>query len=42
MFNKLAYVVGLLNKSSRLATALGATEFVTVIALYHVSLCCAT
>ncbi len=34
--------VGLLNKSSRLATALSLTEFVTVIALYHVSLLCAT
>jgi hypothetical protein len=33
MFNKLAYVVGLLTKSSCLATALGATEFVTAFEL---------
>jgi hypothetical protein len=42
MFNKPFFVIGLMNKSSSLAPALGATESVAVIELYHVSLCCAT
>jgi hypothetical protein len=33
---------GLLNKSSRLAAALGVTKFITIIAMYLVTLCCAT
>jgi hypothetical protein len=33
---------GLLNKSSRLAAALGVTKFITIIAIYLVTLCCAT
>ncbi len=33
---------GLLNKSSRLAPALGAANFITIIAMYLVTLCCAT
>jgi hypothetical protein len=33
---------GLLNKSSRLAAALGVTKFITIIAVYLVTLCCAT
>jgi hypothetical protein len=34
--------VSLLNKSSRLAAALGVTKFMTVIAMNSVTLCCAT
>jgi hypothetical protein len=33
---------GLLNKSSRIAAALGVTIFVTIIAMYLVTLSCAT
>jgi len=33
---------GWLNKSSRLAAALGVTKFMTVIAMNLVTLCCAT
>jgi hypothetical protein len=33
---------GLLNKSSRLALALVAAKFITIIAIYLVTLCCAT
>ncbi len=33
---------GLLNKTSRLAAALGVTKFMTIIAMYLVNLCCAT
>ncbi len=32
---------GLLNKSSHLAPALGVTKFITIIAIYLVTLCCA-
>jgi hypothetical protein len=35
-------VAGLLNKSSRLARALGVTKFITVTQIVLVTLCCAT
>jgi len=40
LFNKSD--LGLLNKNSRLAAALGVTKFTTVIAMNLVTLCCAT
>jgi hypothetical protein len=39
---KLVPEAGLLNKSSRLTSALGVTKFITIIAMYLVTLCCAT
>ncbi len=41
LFNKLRPDAGLLNTRSCLAAALGATEFMTVIAMILVTLCCA-
>ncbi len=41
LYNELSSDVGLLNKSSCLAAALGVTTFVTVLALNLVTLCCA-
>ncbi len=41
LFNKLKPEAGLLNKKSCLAAALGATEFITVIVMILVTLCCA-
>jgi hypothetical protein len=38
LFNKLASEAGLLNKSSCLAAALGATEFLTAIAMILITL----
>jgi hypothetical protein len=42
MFNKPASEAGLLNKSSRFGAALGVTKFLTILAMYLVTLCCAT
>jgi hypothetical protein len=44
LFNELASeaVAGLFNKSSSLDAALGVTKFITIIAMYLVTLCCAT
>jgi hypothetical protein len=42
LFNKLALEAGLLNKSYRLASALGVTKFMTAIAMNLVTLCWAT
>jgi hypothetical protein len=41
LFNEPATEAGLLNKSSRLAPALGAAKFITIIAMYfgHTLLC---
>jgi hypothetical protein len=33
-------LIGLMNKSSRLAPALGVTKFITIIAVNLVTLCC--
>jgi hypothetical protein len=42
MFNKPTFEAGLLNKSSHLAEALGATKFIVIIAMNLVTLYCAT
>jgi hypothetical protein len=41
MFNKLASEASLLNKSYCLAAALSVKNFITVLAMYLVTLCCA-
>ncbi len=41
-FNIPASEASLLNKSTRLAVALGVTKFIKIIAMYLVTLCCAT
>jgi hypothetical protein len=41
LFNEPATEASLLNKSYHLATALGVTNFITVLAINLVTLCCA-